>query len=98
MSLEIKSIEGVICLQGALSTNRITEMNSYFKTLLEFEPHVIVNLCGLTNGQNALIPLFNEIQSSLNVDQSFTFYGATDVKVKALYQQLNNPANFYQAA
>lgn len=98
MSLEIKSIDGVICIKGAVATNRLNELKSYINTLLEFEPHVIVNLCGLTNGQNALISLFNEIQSSLNVDQSFTFYGATDVKVKALYQQLNNPANFYQAA
>ena len=98
MALQIKNIEGVTCIKGEVSTNRLMELKNYFTTALKFENRLVVNCCQVGQGQSSLLSLLQQIKDSLTIDQSLIFYGTPDHKVKQLYQELNSPANYYRAA
>ncbi len=98
MALEIKNIEGVICIKGEVAANRLTELKNYFTTALKFETRIVVNVCQVSHGQASLLYLLQQIKDSLTIDKSLIFFGTPDRNVKQLYQELNSPANYYQAA
>lgn len=98
MALEINSIEGVICLKGEITTNRLMELKNYFTTVLNFENQIVVNLCQVGCGQASLMFMLQQIKDSLTINKSLIFFGTPDSNVETLYQELNSPANYYQAA
>ncbi len=98
MALEIKNIEGVICLKGAVSSSHITELVNFFKGLLELESRVIVNFCNVTSNQKSILREFIKLENSLTDEQEFLFYGETPDDAIQLYKELNSPLNFYRIA
>jgi hypothetical protein len=55
MALEIKNIEGVIYLSGTASSSHIPEVLNFFKSLLETDKNVMVNLCDVKSSQDYLL-------------------------------------------
>ncbi|KQC33365.1 hypothetical protein AAU57_08600 [Nonlabens sp. YIK11] len=98
MALEIKNIEGVICIKGEVTTNRLTELKNYFTAALKFENRLVVNVCQVGHGQASLLFLLQQIKDSLSIDRSLIFFGSPDRNVKQLLKEINSPANYYQAA
>lgn len=98
MALEIKNIEGVICLKGAVSSSHITEVVNFLKGLIAIESRVIVNFCDVTANQKSLLREFIKIENNLTDDQEFLFYGATPDDAVQLYKEINNTQNFYSTA
>ncbi|WP_298952547.1 hypothetical protein [uncultured Nonlabens sp.] len=98
MALEIKNIEGVICLKGTVSSSHTPEVLNFFKSLLRIDKRVVVNLCGLQDGQDYFFKELKFFKESIDEDQEFIFYGATQKEAVQLYSEINNPINFYNAA
>ena len=98
MELEIKIIDGVFCIKGKVTTNRLNELKNYFAAALQFENRVVVNLCQVVEGRNSLTMALQKIKDGLQEGKILKFYGAPDAKVSKLYHEINSPANFYQSA
>ena len=92
MALEIKNIEGVICLKGAVSSSHITEVVNFLKGLIEIESRVI---SGFRDPENVRVI---KIENNLTDDHEFLFYGATPDDAVQLYKEINNTQNFYSTA
>ena len=98
MSLEINSIDGVICIKGEVQASRLSELRNYFTTALKFENRLVVNVSQVGRGQTLLLFLLQQIKDELTIDKSLIFFGKPESNVKKLYNELNSPANYYQAA
>ncbi|AUC77939.1 hypothetical protein CW736_00285 [Nonlabens sp. MB-3u-79] len=95
MALEIKNIEGVIYLSGTASSSHIPEVLNFFKSLLETDKNVMVNLCDVKSGQDSLLQELKRLKNNLSDDYRFVFYRGTSNDVIPLYKEINNPLNFY---
>lgn len=98
MALKINNIYGVICMKGEVSNSHEQEVKSYFKALLNIQNSVIINLCEVKIGRERLTTILDTLQNELNEEQSLHYYSHPGPAVEKLYEELNNPANFYQAA
>ncbi len=98
MALKINNIYGVICMKGEVSGSQEQEVKSYFKALLNIQDTVIINLCEVKQGRQRLTKILEGLRSNLNEEQSLDYYSYPGPAVEKLYQKLNNPENFYQAA
>lgn len=98
MALKINNIYGVICVKGEVSTSHEQEITGYFKALLSIQDSVIINLCEVKEGRERLTKTLDGLKNELNEEQSLHYYSYPGPAVEKLYEQLNNPANFYQAA
>lgn len=98
MALEIKIIDGVYCIKGKVTTNRLIELKNYFTAALQFENRVIVNLCQVNEGRNSLMSVLQKMKDGLQEGKYLDFFGAPEPNVVQLFQELNSPANYYQAA
>lgn len=98
MALTINNIYGVICMKGEVSGSHEQEVKSYFKALLSLQDTVIINLCEVKQGRQRLTTTLDALQKELTEDQSLDYYSYPGPAVEKLYEQLNDPANFYKAA
>lgn len=98
MALKINNIYGVICMKGEVCNSRTSEIRGYFKALLSTQDSVIINLCEVKDGREQLTKTLDGLKNELNEEQSLDYYSYPGPAVEKLYEQLNNPANFYQAA
>jgi hypothetical protein len=98
MALKINNIYGVICMKGEVSSSHTQEVRGYFKALLSIQDSVIINLCEVKEGREQLTKILEGLKSELNEEQSLDYYSYPGPAVEKLYEQLNNPANFYQTA
>jgi len=98
MALKIKDIYGVICIKGEMSNSHEQEVRSYFNALLSIQDAVIINLCEVKEGRERLTNILEDIKNGLNKEQSLDYFSYPGPAVEKLYEQLNDPANFYQLA
>ncbi len=98
MAFKIKNIDGVICLKGEVATTHIREVYGFIKASFRINDQLIVNLCELTSNHELVKNMLEGLKTTLNEDQQLIYYGFTEPKVKQLFAEINNPANFYQAA
>ena len=78
MAIEIKEIDGVICIKGNVSQNQLSELEHYFSALLKFEKRVLVNLSQVTNGFNGLYKLLHTLNVSLTQGKELVFFGGVN--------------------
>lgn len=98
MALKIQKIYGVICIKGDVSGSHEQEVKNYFKVLLSTQNSVVINLCAVKEGMLRLTTILDALQNELKEDQSLDYFSYPSPAVEKLYEELNNPANFYQAA
>lgn len=98
MALEINNIYGVTCIKGKVSNTHVQEVKGYFKALLSVEDNVIINLCEVKKGAKKLVRVLESFQAEISEEKSLKFFSYPEPAVAELYAQLNNKANYYQAA
>ena len=98
MALKIREIFGVICIKGTVSGSHEQEVKNYFEALLSIQDTVIINICEVKQGRERLAKIFDSLKDNLNDEQSLDYFSYPGPAVEKLYEELNNPANFYQAA
>jgi len=98
MALEINNMYGVICLKGKVSNSHLQEIKRYFEVLLQKEDEVIINFCQVKKGARKLTRILDTLKRETPQDKTLNYYGFTEPKVRELYAQINDPANYYQAA
>ncbi len=98
MALKINNIYGVICIKGNVIASQEREVKDYFKALLRIEDSIIINLCEVKKGRERLYAILENLKSNLSDEQTLDYFSYPGPAVAKLYEQLNDPANFYQAA
>lgn len=98
MALKIQNIYGVTCIKGDVVASQKKEIENYFRVLLTLEDSVIINLCAVKQGFKQLSTWLDTIIDELPESKSLHYFSYPGPAVQKLYEQLNDPANFYQAA
>jgi len=77
MAIEIREIDGVICVKGNISQNQLAEVENYFTTLLKYEKKVLINLTQVEVGLNPLQTLLKSINKKLTQGREMVVFGNT---------------------
>lgn len=98
MALQIKKIDTVFCVNGKATTSQVTEIQQFFKALLQCTDTVLVNLCGVYEGINEIEKALEVLKKDLKKDQEFTFYSFTPEAAAREYDLINDRTSYRYAA